>query len=550
MSRTVKVGRREVSVPWSLFDRAVEWFSPAAGLSRLRGRVMMEAAGGYNGGRRDRRSLRNFKPKQTSANEDISPDLPNLRARSRDLIRNTPIATGAISTVVTSVVGDGLVLKSQVDRDVLGFNQDQAEAWQAAAEREFAIWACRPDFSSRLNWEEMQDLVLRSQLETGDIFIARRRRVDLGDTYGLKLQLIEGDRVSNPHFRANSRDMVDGVEMDSDGRPTAFHISTRNPDDTMPAARDWRRYEIFSNTSGSPLILHLYKMLRPDQARGVPYLAPVIEAIKQLGDYSDSEARAALVSSMFTVFITSESGEDDSGNPIIGAAGEGTSADAQTEMELGTGAILELKPDEKPEFANPSRPNTAFDGFVKSVCRQIGVALELPAELLLKSFESSYSASRAALETAWQMFRSRRSWLAWKFCQPVYEWVITEAVAKGRLQAPGFFEDAIVREAYLGSEWIGPARIQLDPQKEASADLIDVGMGAKTIEQVCLERTGGTFDRKHAQRAREERLRREAGLITPQSKSEALQPPPQKPNGEDDGASEEETEDENEEEGA
>ena len=120
--------------------------------------------------------------------------------------------------------------------------------------------------------------------------------------------------------------------------------------------------------------------------------------------------------------------------------------------------------------------------------------------------------------------RTRRSWMAWKFCQPVYEWVITEAVASGRLPAPGFFEDPIVREAWLGSDWIGPSRIQLDPQKEASADLIDLGMGTKTRAQIIMERTGGSFEAKHAQLVKEQRVRDEAGLGTPASASEALQP--------------------------
>lgn len=524
MSRTIRIGRADVTVPWSPIDRLVEWFSPQAGIERLRGRLMLSAAtGSYTGGKKDRRATRNWRPRQTSGNEAVSPDLPDLRARSRDLVRNVPIATGAIETVTTSVVGDGLVLKSQIDTDVLGLTQEQADAWQKQAEREFALWAARPDFTSRLNFDEMQELALRSVLESGDLFVVRRRRFDAGDTYGLKLQFVESDRISNPSQKANTASLVDGVEMDADGRPVAYWISSRHPDDLM-GPREWKRFQNFSDTTGDPLILHLYKQLRIDLARGVPYLAPVIEAIKQLGNYSEAEITAAVVSAMFTVFIETPFPEDENGNPIVGASGGDTSADAKTEVELGNGAIQPLMPGEKANFANPNRPNTAFDGFNKAMCRQIGVALELPAELLLKSFEASYSASRAALETAWQMFRKRRSWLAWKFCQPVYAWVITEAVASGRLVAPGFFSDPVLREAWLGSDWIGPARIQLDPQKEASADLIDLGMGSKTLDQIIMERTGGTFEAKHRQRVREHKAREADGLVTPANASEALQP--------------------------
>ncbi len=42
---------------------------------------------------------------------------------------------------------------------------------------------------------------------------------------------------------------------------------------------------------------------RPGQRRGVPVLAPVIEALKQLGRYTDAELVAAVVSGLFTVFV-------------------------------------------------------------------------------------------------------------------------------------------------------------------------------------------------------------------------------------------------------
>lgn len=50
-----------------------------------------------------------------------------------------------------------------------------------------------------------------------------------------------------------------------------------------------------------------------------------------------------------------------------------------------------------------------------------------------------------------------------------YEEFITEAVARGRLQAPGFFLDPAIRAAWCGTEWYGTAQGQIDPLKEAKA---------------------------------------------------------------------------------
>lgn len=101
------------------------------------------------------------------------------------------------------------------------------------------------------------------------------------------------------------------------------------------------------------------------------------------------------------------------------------------------------------------------DGFVTSICRQIGAALEIPYELLLKNFTSSYSASRGALLEAWKMFKMRRDWLSNGFCQPIYEEFLAEGIAKGRIYAPGFFADPMARKAYCGAEWNGPSQGQI-----------------------------------------------------------------------------------------
>ena len=528
MKRTVTVAGTPIEIRETMADRLVNWFDPARGLNRLRSRMMASAFGGYTGGDKTHRGMRLWSTSETSANQAITGSLKTMRSRSRDLVRNAPIATGAVNSVVMNVVGDGLVLQSQVDREVLGLTPEQAKAWQMQAQREFALWARRPDFTDRLNWDELQALALRSVLESGDLFVVRRRRPNPSTPYGLRLQFVEAERVSNPDMQLNTDTMVDGVVLDADGVPTGYSICNQYPGDwSFTKPRSWKTYDKGETVTGTPLILHLYDQRRVDQARGVPYLAPVVSLLKQLSDYTEAEIRAAVISGMFTVFVERPTIDGGDLPPVVGSNAPGSGVNPANEIALGNGAIVDLAEGEKVSFADPKRPNVAAQVFVEAMCKQIGIALDLPFEVLMKSFTASYSAARASLEMAWQFFRQRRSWLAWKFCQPVYEWVITEAVVAGRLQAPGFFTDPLVREAWLGAEWIGPSRIQLDPHKEAAADLMDLNMGTKTREQIIQERTGGSFAAKHDQLVIEEQARRDAGLITPSSASAALQPPAQ-----------------------
>jgi capsid protein len=101
--------------------------------------------------------------------------------------------------------------------------------------------------------------------------------------------------------------------------------------------------------------------------------------------------------------------------------------------------------------------------------RQIGAALDIPFEVLLKHFTASYSASRGAMLEMWRSVISRRTWLVRRFCQPVREWVIEEAVLRGYLNAPGFFTDPLARAAYCRTEWTGPTMGQLNPLDEVNA---------------------------------------------------------------------------------
>ena len=52
-----------------------------------------------------------------------------------------PLATGAIKTLRTNVVGSGLVPTPQVDADYLHLNEEQADRLQAQIVREFELWA-------------------------------------------------------------------------------------------------------------------------------------------------------------------------------------------------------------------------------------------------------------------------------------------------------------------------------------------------------------------------------------------------------------------------
>ena len=87
----------------------------------------------------------------------------------------------------------------------------------------------------------------------------------------------------------------------------------------------------------------------------------------------------------------------------------------------------------------------------------------------------------------------RRTWLVNDFCQPVYERFLTEAVAVGRIKAPGFFYDPAVRKAWCGCQWNGPAPGMIDPVKEVEAAEKKIQLGISTREKEPIDLNGTDF---------------------------------------------------------
>lgn len=465
-----------------------------------------------------KRSLKGFRASSGSPREDIDWNNYTLRQRARMLYMAAPIATSAIKTNRTNVVGIGLQLNPKINREVLGISAEDAEKWERDVKAEFAIWAKNKracDATGMNDFYEMQQLALTSWLVSGDVFAIRK---DYGVTkympYGLRIHIIEADRIATPGTfmhsvnytegkAENGNKIYDGVEVDDNGLVQAYHIRNTYPFQMTADKTEWVRVEAVGEKTGLPNVMHLMNSERPDQYRGVTYLAQVIEPLLQIRRYTESEITAALVESFFTAFIITQG--DASENPFneVGEEGEERASYDPNEYEMGPGQINVMNPGEDVKFGEPKRPASGFDAFVKALCTQIGAALEIPRDLLMKEFNSSYSASRAALLEAWKSFKMYRQWFANDFCNPIYKIWLCEAVARGRIKAPGFFSDPKVQEAWLGCEWIGPSQGQLDPVKEITAEILAVQNGFSTNEDSTVKLNGGDWNANMSKLERE-----------------------------------------------
>ncbi len=477
-----------IKIKQNFLDKAITVVNPQKGLNRVRARTQLGVlSSSYGGASKKKTSMKGWKSTQGDADSTDLSDLSLLRDRSFDLYRNVPLANGAINTASINIIGTGLKLQASVDGEALNLSDDKALELSRTIEKEFSLWADSKecDASRTSNFYELQNIAFLAALLGGDVLglLTHIKRHNNPNT--LAIQLIEAYQISNPNNKPDEQRIAGGVEVNEFNEPIKYHLSKHHPYGLFKGRNTWISIDTFSK-SGSRQVVHLFEKIRPAQRRGIPYLAPVIESLKQLGRYTDAELTAAVISGIFTVFIKSEAGDLDQA--------KSEDIDPEKEWGLGNGSIVGLAPGESIESANPGRPNQNFDPFTLSIIRQIGSSLQIPYELLIKHFTASYSASRGALLEAFKFFRKKRKWIEFNFCQLIYEEWLSDAILDGRIEAPNFFDDMGVKKAYCKAFWNGDASGQLDPVKETKAAKMRCEEGFSTRTKEAAEINGTDFN--------------------------------------------------------
>ena len=516
-------GKSVVKLPEpSGLDRFFLKWTPRYGKRRMQGVVRSYIwtrwGGGYDAGSSRPKEFQEWEPDVDSAISALHPALYDIRARARDVCRNNPLAAGAMDSACRSVIGTGLRVRPMIDHEFLDVDEEAADEWNKQARRCFELWATPEggcDISMNRSFEELQSLVFRGLFEGGDVLVLDRFLSGRESPYSSCVQTIEAEQVSNPENDADSEELAGGVEVEMDtGIVRAYHVSSEHPGHMNQAPR-WFRLPAY-NEHGQRVARLVYRPHRIGERRGVPWLAAVLKSMKQLDRFTNAELQAAVVSSFFTAFIFSEGGgmEDDPlGMGIEGDPGpEGPTAIARQEdgdIRLGHGLVTNLGPGEKVEFADPRRPNDLYRPFVEMMWQHIGIGLGIPYEVFTMRFQESYSAAKGALAEAAKTFRVSKTLIQTHFCEPAYKRVIAESVARGLLDAPGFFDDPLKMRAWCRASWMGDAVVSLDPEREIKAARERIAAAVSNIDRESREITGSTFDENIAQRLKEAALMKE-----------------------------------------
>ena len=230
---------------------------------------------------------------------------------------------------------------------------------------------------------------------------------------------------------------------------------------------------ILSQAVPASEVMHTYCILRPGQVRGVPWLAPVMLALRDLDDYRDAERMRKKTEACLAGIVTRAEG---SGGLPLGAK----STDPKTGNTLERmypGMIEYLKPGEDIKFNAPSAAG-GYREYLMAELQGVGAGVDVPYELLSGDLSnvnySSYRAGMLGFRNAIEAFR----WLTLipMYCRPAWRRFIDTLVLIGKLP-----------EANYGVQWTAPKFESVDPLKDAMAELKKIRTGTLTLTEAIAQ---------------------------------------------------------------
>lgn len=448
-------------------------------------------------------------------------DYWTLRKRSAQLFTENIYARGLIRRLITNEVNTGLTPQAVPNDEILGLSQEQNNVWTEKVENYFHLWSRNPhlcDWRQRATFAELQRNARRESLICGDVLIVSRVH---SKTNGPSIQLISGDAVVTPLSQVNlqaGHRIEHGVELDAAERHVAYWVLQRNG--------DTKRIPAFGKRTGRRMAWLMYGTdKRYSEVRGTPFLALMLQSLKEIDRYRDSAQRKATVNSMVAAYIKKT--QDRVGTlPMTGGALRNQTANVTdsnntnrkiTFSDHMPGLVLqELNVGEEPVFCRGDGTDVNFPVFEDAIIQTLSWASEMPPEIVRLGFTNNYSASQAALNEFKIYLNYAWSFIGEQFCTPIYtDWLLNE-VLSGRIEAQGLLEAwrDLSKYEIFGSwtdvEWYGSIKPTTDIVKQAKGSAILVDRAWSTNTREARVTTGTDFGRNVKRLKRENELLVEA----------------------------------------
>lgn len=474
-----------------------------------------------------------------SPDAEINQFRDRMVARSRDQVRNDGRSSGGITRILDNAVGSSLRLSAAPDYRALAaisgaaFDIRWADEFRRAVEARWRLFANDfgryNDVSRQLTVSQQFRLALRHKLIDGEDLVVNYwmpERVGRGGArYATAYLVVDPDRLSNPNQMVDTRYMRNGVEVDDDGVPVAYHIRKAHQNDWYNSVESmiWERV-VREDDDGWLRVIHDFERDRAGQNRGIGVFIPVLSHARMLARYYGIELQAAALAASIGTYVTSPydpsevqdavGGDDQELGFYQGLRKEWN--DERPAMFNGV-RVPALAPGEDIKALTSDHPHNGFTEFVHEMQGCVASALGVSLEQVTQDWsKTTYTSGRSALLESWKTLVRRRQEFSVGTATPMYAVWLREAMENGELPLPAGAPDFIEAvTAYAGCSWLGPARGWVDPVKEPQGSILKMDAALTTLKQEAAEQ-GSDWEELLDQRQIEIEAFRERNIPLPE----------------------------------
>lgn len=447
----------------SFIDSIVAFFSPQAAYEREIYRQAYDSLKNYDAGSYDK-SNQNWRVGNASAELTDRYSRDNVRARARDLERNSDIMNSVVGAYKRNVVGGGYHVQVRTDNPEL--NKQIEKAWNKWCKKQ----NCDVTGTQSLN-QIIRMAVERKKIDGGILFVKRYTKEGF---VPFKLQMIEVDELDagtvKPKHSGNK--VVGGIEYNPFNKPVGYHIRQYDIDGYS------QREAVYVDAKD---VIFYFTKKRPSQLREMSDMAPTIPRIRDVNEFMTAVSVKERIEACLSVFIKKSLPTSGIGRNNSVATADRVSYEGKM---LTPGMIKELNAGDEVQVVNPSGQGADATSFTKLQQRLIGAGQGISYESTSRDMsESTYSSARQAWIEDDLTYNEDKELLI-EILDEIYETFIISAVLCGAISIPKFWD---MKDVYLSHEWVQEPKPWIDPYKESNANMIALQTGQKTFKQIAAE---------------------------------------------------------------
>lgn len=445
----------------SFLDNFIAFVSPSWAYKREAYRQGYEELRNYDAGSYEK-SNQNWRVVNQSAEFTDRGSRDNVRARARDLERNSDIMNSVVGAFKRNIIGGGYHIQAKTGNTDL--NDKIEKAWKKWCKKR----NCDVTGTQSFN-QIMRMAVERKKIDGGILFV--KRYTDEGFV-PFQLQMIEVDELdlnqTSPNKSGNK--VVGGIEYNSFNKPQGYYI---------------RQYSLDGYSMTEPVfieakdVIFYFTKKRPSQLREISDMAPTIPRIRDLNEFMVAVSVKERIAACLSVFIKKVLPTTG-----IGRANGGDSKISYEGKTITPGMIKEMNAGDEIQVVNPTGQAADATSFTKLQQRLVGAGQGISYEATSRDMsESNYSSARQGMIEDELTFEEDREQVI-EILDEIYETFVISLVLAGVVNIPGFWGN---KEEYLAHEWVQEPKPWIDPAKESKANETALRSGQKTFKQISAE---------------------------------------------------------------